>query len=70
MGWPARGAHIASKWWGCSSACLAKFGGGQKGRAVGGGSIHSLPPALPSRNVVFSPLGAKRSTAGTVAPGT
>ena len=30
-------------------------GGGQKGRAVGGGSIHRLPPALPGRNVVFSP---------------
>ena len=45
-------------------------GGGQKGRAVGGGSIHKLPRALPGRNVAFSPLGAGRSTAGTVAPGT
>ena len=45
-------------------------GGGQKGRAVGGGSIHKLPPALPGRNVALSPLGARRSTAGTVAPGT
>ena len=45
-------------------------GGGQKGRAVGGGGIHRLPPALPGRNVVFSPLRARRSTAGTVAPGT
>ena len=45
-------------------------GGGQKGRALGGGSIHRLPPDLPGRNVVFSPLGARRSTAGTVVPGT
>ena len=45
-------------------------GGGQKGRAVGGGTIHRLPPALPGRNVVFSPLGARRSTAGTLAPAT
>ena len=45
-------------------------GGGKKGRAVGGGSIHRLPPALPVRNVVFSPLGARRGTAGTVTPGT
>ena len=45
-------------------------GGGQKGRAVGGGSIHKLPRALPGRNVVLSPLGARRSTPVTVAPGT
>ena len=45
-------------------------GGGQKGGAMGGGSIHKLPPALPGRNVALSPLGARRSTAGTVAPGT
>ena len=40
-------------------------GGGQKGRAVGGGSIHRLPPTLPHRNVVLSPLGARRSVAGS-----
>ena len=45
-------------------------GGGQKLRAVGGGSIHKLPRALPGCNVVLSPLGARRSTAGTLAPGT
>ena len=45
-------------------------GGRQKGRAVGGLSIHKLPPALPGRNVALSPLGARRRTAGTVAPGT
>ena len=45
-------------------------GGGQKGRAVGGSSIHKLPPALPGRNVALSLLGARRSTGGTVAPGT
>ena len=45
-------------------------GGGQKGRAVGGGSIHKLPRALPGCNVTLSPLGARRSTPGTVAPGT
>ena len=45
-------------------------GGGQKGRAVGGGSIHRLPRILIGRNVALSPLGAKRSTAGTVVPGT
>ena len=45
-------------------------GGGQKVRAVGGGSIHKLPRALPGRKVVLSPLGASRSTADTVAPGT
>ena len=45
-------------------------GGGQKGRAVGGGSIHKLPPALPGRNVALSLLGARRSTAGTVASAT
>ena len=45
-------------------------GGGQKGRAVGGGSIHKLPRALAGRKVVLSPLGARRSTAGTVALGT
>ena len=45
-------------------------GGGQKVLAVGGGSIHKLPPALPGGNVALSLLGARRSTAGTVAPGT
>ena len=45
-------------------------GGGQKGRAVGGGSIHKLPRALPGRNVALSLFGARRSAAGTVAPGT
>ena len=45
-------------------------GGEQKGPAVGGSSIHKLPPALPGRNVALSPLGAWRSTAGTLAPGT
>ena len=44
-------------------------GGGQKERAVGGGSIHKLPRALPGDSVALSPLGARRSTAGTVAPG-
>ena len=44
--------------------------GGQKGRAVGGGSIHRLLRTLPGRNVALSPLGARRSTAGTVVPGT
>ena len=43
-------------------------GGGQKGRAVGGGSIHKLPPALPGRNVALSLLGARGSAAGTVVP--
>ena len=37
---------------------------------MGGGSMHKLPLALPSRNVALSPLGARRSTAGTLAPGT
>ena len=45
-------------------------GGGQKLRAVGGGSIHELPRALPGRKAVLTPLGAGKSTAGTVAPGT
>ena len=45
-------------------------GRGQKGRAVGGGSIHKLPRALPCRKVVLSPLGARKSTAGSVAPDT
>ena len=45
-------------------------GGGQKLRAVGGGSMHKLPCALPGRNVVLSPFVARRSTAGTVVPGT
>ena len=45
-------------------------GGGQKLRAVGSGSIHRLPCTLPGRNVLFSPLGARRTTAGTVVPGT
>ena len=41
-------------------------GGGQKGRAVGRRSIHNLPCDLPGRNLALSPLGAKRSSAGTV----
>ena len=45
-------------------------GGGQKLRAVDGGSIHKLPLAPPGRNVVLRPSGTRRSTAGTVAPGT
>ena len=45
-------------------------GGGQKLRSVGGGSIHMLLCALPGRNVVLSPLGARRSTAGTMVPST
>ena len=31
MGWPARGAHIASKWWGCPSACLAIVAADRRG---------------------------------------
>ena len=38
--------------------------------ALGGGSIHKLPCALPGRRVTFRPLGVRRRTAGTVAPGT
>ena len=45
-------------------------GGGQNLHAVGGGSIHKLPCALPGRNVVLRPLGARRSTAGTLVPST
>ena len=45
-------------------------GGGQKLRAVGGGSIHKLPRALPGRHVVLSLLGFSTSATGTVAPGT
>ena len=45
-------------------------GGEEKGHAVGGGSIHKLPRALPGRNLAFSPLGARRSTARTIVPGT
>ena len=45
-------------------------GGGQKMRAVGGGSIHKLLRSLPGRKVVLSLLGARGSTAGTVAAGT
>ena len=45
-------------------------GGEQKLHPVGGGSIQKLQRALPGRNVVLSLLGARRSTAGTVAPGT
>ena len=45
-------------------------GGRQKGRAVGGGSILNLRRTLPGRKVVLSQLGARRSTAGTVVPGT
>ena len=44
--------------------------GAQKLRAVGNGSIQKLPFALPGCTVVLSPLGASRSTAGTVVPGT
>ena len=35
-----------------------------------GGTIHKLPRALPGRNVALSPLGARRSTGGTMAPST
>ena len=31
-------------------------GGGQKGRTVGGGSIHKLPRAPPGRNLALSPV--------------
>ena len=51
-----------------SESCSS--GGGQKLCAVGSGSIHKLQRALQGRNVVFSPLGARRSRSGTVAPGT
>ena len=44
-------------------------GGGQKAPAVGHGSFHELPCALPGRKVVLSPLRAMRITAGTVALG-
>ena len=53
MGLPALGAHISSKWWRCLSDASPGSGGRQKLRAVGGGSIHKLPCALPGRNVVF-----------------
>ena len=45
-------------------------GGRQKGRAVGGGSIHKQPRALLGRNVVLSLFVSRRSTAGSVALGT
>ena len=31
MGWPARRARIASKWWGCPSACLAIVAADRRG---------------------------------------
>ena len=65
----ARGPHLQQVA-GVPVSLFCDSGGGQKGRAVGGGSIHKLPPALPGRNVALSPLGDRRSTAGTVAPGT
>ena len=45
-------------------------GGEQKLCAVGCCSIHKLPRALPGCKVMSGLLGARRSTAGTVAPGT
>ena len=44
--------------------------GGREGRAVGGGTIHKLLRAQPGRNGALSALGARRSTAGSMAPGT
>ena len=45
-------------------------GVGQKMRVVGGGSIKKLACALRGCNVVLSPLGARRSTGGTLVPDT
>ena len=70
MGWPARGAHIASKCTGCPSACLAIVAADRRGALWVAVASTGCPPALPGRNVVFSLSGARRSTAGTVAPGT
>ena len=69
MGWPACGNHIASKWWGCPSACLAIVAADRRGAPWVAVASTGCPP-LSSRNVVFSPLGARRSTAGTVVLGT
>ena len=65
----AWGPHL-QKVVGVPVSLLCDSGGGQKVRAVGGGSIHKLPCTLPGRKVVLSPLGARGSTAGTVALGT
>ena len=70
-----RGHGLASAWGqhlqqvvGVLISASCGSGGGQKLRAVGGGSIHKLLCALPGRNVALSPLGDRRSTAGTVVP--
>ena len=45
-------------------------GSGQNLRAMGGGSIHKLPCALPGLGMTLRPLGANKRSAGTVVSGT
>ena len=48
MGWPARGAHIASKWWGCPSACLAIVAADRRGAPWVAVASTGCPPLCPA----------------------
>ena len=70
MGWPALGAHISSKWWGCSSAHPVAVAADRSCVPCEAVASTRRRAPMPSCNVVLSPLGARRSTAATVVPST
>ena len=48
MGWPARGAHITSKWWGCPSACFAIVAADRRGAPWVAVASTGCPPLCPA----------------------
>ena len=48
MVWPARGAHIARKWWECPSACLAIVAADRRGAPWVPVASTGCPPLCPA----------------------
>ena len=48
MGWPACGAHIASKWWGRPSVCLAIVAADRRGATWVAVASTGCPPLCPA----------------------
>ena len=67
MVWPVHEVRLSG---GMPVSGSCGSGRGLNLRALGGGSIHKLPCALPGRRLTLRPLGANRRTAGPVVSGT
>ena len=69
-GWLVLGVHISSKLWGCPSVCPAAVVANRRGVLWVVAAFTSCRVLCQVATWFLSPLGARRSTACTVAPGT